>query len=161
TSKGIETEINWLVNEGFTINGSASYTHAVLSAPYCNDIAVDPQCLNIDAPKGQRLPLTPKFKMNVTARYEWDVGDMRAHVQGSVVNSGRFWADLRTTERSILGRVPGYTTLDFAAGVQKDSWRVEAFVKNATDELGQTGRFAECQATVCGVQTYIYPIQPR
>ena len=69
------------------------------------------------APYLETLPLTPRFKGNVTARYEWDVGEMRAHVQGSVVNSGRFWTDLRSVERRIQGEVPGYTTLDLAAGV--------------------------------------------
>ena len=64
-------------------------------------------------------------------------------------------------ERRIQGEVPGYTTLDLAAGVVKDSWRFEAFVKNVTDELGQTGRTSQCAIAVCGAQTYNYPIQPR
>jgi outer membrane receptor protein involved in Fe transport len=159
-STGVETEVNWLVAEGFTINGSASYTDAKLTEPYCANIRVDPTC--VEAPKGQALPLTSKFKGNVVARYEWDLASgMRAHVQGAAVVSGPFWPDLRTIERNIEGKVPGYTTFDLAAGVKNDSWRIEAYIKNLTDKLGQTGRFAECAIQVCGAQTYRFPIQPR
>ncbi|MBW8812069.1 MAG: TonB-dependent receptor [Caulobacterales bacterium] len=159
--KGVETDVNWRVTEGLSITAAAAYTDAKLSEPYCNDILVDPTCLNVDAPKGQRLPLTAKFKGNITARYEWDLGEMRAHVQGSAERNGSFWPELRTVERNIEGKVPAYTSVDLAAGVERANWRAEVYVKNLFDKLGETGRFAECATSVCGAETYRYVITPR
>ncbi|MEO8113698.1 MAG: TonB-dependent receptor [Phenylobacterium sp.] len=159
--KGVETDINWRASEGLTIFGSAAYTDAKLTKPYCFDLAINPSCTgSTEAATGTQLPITPKFKGNVTARYEWDIGEYRAHMQASVVYQGSSTADLRTVESTILGRLPSYTTADLTAGVKKERWTAEAFIKNAFDARGEVTRFAECAIQVCGPQTYIVPIRP-
>jgi iron complex outermembrane receptor protein len=71
-----------------------------------------------DAPDGSVLPITPKLKFNMTARYEWDIGDLQAHVQGSAVYQSSSWTDLRHGRSArIIGRRTGYTTADFTAGI--------------------------------------------
>ena len=158
--KGVETEVNWVPLDGLNISGGGAYTDAKLTKPYCSDVTAP--CTSPQAPTGTQLPITPKWKANVTARYEWPAAyDLKAHVQGSLVYEGERWADLRTSERSILGRMPSDTTFDFAAGVERNNWRLEAYVKNAFDERGQENRYAECAIAVCGPQTYIVPIKPR
>lgn len=159
--KGVETEINWVPAEGFSLGGGGAYTDAKLTKKYCAD-ATDPNCANPAAPAGTQLPITPKWKANVTARYEWQTAyDLKAHVQGALVYEGERWADLRVLERGILGRLPSYTSADFTAGVERSNWRLEAYIKNAFDERGEEARYAECATQVCGPQTYIVPIRPR
>lgn len=162
---GVESDINWVVSDGLTIFGSAAYVDAKLDGNYCGTVdatgAPITNCATPQAPDGTQLPITPKLKGNLSARYEWDVGDVRAHVQGSAVYQGRTWSDLRVDERAIIGALPAYTTVDFTAGVKGESWSIEGFLKNAFDERGNVTRFAQCATSVCGAQTYIVPIRPR
>ena len=74
--------------------------------------------------------------------------------------SGR-WADLRIFERNLLGKVQAFTTFDFTAGVERDSWSVELALLNAFDDRAEQGRYAECTTGTCGFQTYILPARPR
>ncbi len=160
--KGVETDLTWRAADGLTFSGAAAYTDAKLTKPYCPDLLVNPSCTNsAGAPTGTQLPITSKLKANATARYEWNVGPYRAHVQGAVVYQDASWTDLRIDERNIIGRLPAYTTADFTAGVARGNWTLEAYLKNATDERGEVTRFAECATSVCGPQTYIVPIRPR
>jgi outer membrane receptor protein involved in Fe transport len=150
---GVETDLNWLVADGLTLSGAASYIDAKLDEDYRNTPGGP-----ILAPKGQSLPVTPKFKANLAARYEWQLGDMDAHVQGVMVYSDSAFPDLRTADRAIVGKVPSYTVFDFSAGVTNGSWRVEAFAKNLFDEKYQVDRGVAC--VVC-TRVFIDPGRPR
>ncbi|MBL8772332.1 MAG: TonB-dependent receptor, partial [Phenylobacterium sp.] len=81
--KGVESDINWLVTDGLTVIGSMAYTDAELGEDYIPDPTAAPE-----ARKGTRLPVTPKFKGNLIARYEWTWNDWDAHVQGALVHTG-------------------------------------------------------------------------
>jgi iron complex outermembrane recepter protein len=153
--KGVETDINWLVAEGFSLTGSAAYTDAELDEDYIPDPSEPPE-----ATKGTSLPVTPKFKANLTARYEWDVAEMKAHVQGSVIHTGSAFPDLRASDRAVIGKLSAYTTVDLTAGLDHESWRVEAYVKNLLDEDGAQDRFVQCASSVCS-RVYTIPIRPR
>ena len=151
--KGIETDLSWLVAEGFSLNGSAAYTDAELNEDYIPDPDAPPEAF-----KGDRLPVTPKFKANLTARYEWTVADMDAHVQGSLVYTGSIYPDLTITDRAVTGKLPDYTTVDLSGGVSQGSWRAELFVKNLFDSAAETNRFVAC--TIC-TRPFSNIIQPR
>ncbi|MET0272300.1 MAG: TonB-dependent receptor [Phenylobacterium sp.] len=153
--KGFETDANWLVADGLTLSGAASYTDAKLDEDYQPDPSAPPT-----AASGTRLPVTPKFKGNITARYEWAVGEMDAHVQGSVVRNGSAWPDLQIGDRAVVGKLPAYTTVDLSIGVQRDAWRIEAFAKNLLDEDGQIDRSVACISSVCS-RVFVTPIRPR
>lgn len=152
---GVESDINWLVADGFTLVGAMAYTDAELDQDYIPDPSAPPQ-----ATKGTSLPVTPKFKGNLTARYEWDWGDMTAHAQGSIVHTGSAFPDLRADDRAVIGKLPSSTTVDAVFGIDRDSWRIEAFVKNLFDEDGQNDRFVQCASAVCS-RVYVIPIRPR
>ena len=65
-------------------------------------------------------------------------------------------------QRDILGQEDAYTIANFAAGIDNKSFSVELYVNNAFDEKGQVDRWAQCDATVCGVEgTYITPVPTR
>jgi len=156
---GIESDVNWLVMDGLTLTAAASYNDAELTSPYCKD---PNDCANtLQAPSGQQLPITPPFKANATARYVFNVWNMDAHVQGSLVYQDSSWADLRTVDREILGKQQSFTQLDLSGGIQRDNWFVDLSLLNATDEREQLYRYSECTAGTCGAVPYIVTNRPR
>jgi iron complex outermembrane receptor protein len=157
--KGMETEVSWLPIDNLTLSGAAAYTDAELTTPYCGgDCATNA----VQAPAGTQLPITPMWKLNGTARYQWTIwDDLLAHVQASVVHESGRWDDLRLEERALLGKARAFTTMDFTTGVARDNWSVELALLNAFDERAQMGRYAECTPGTCGFQTYILPARPR
>ena len=163
--KGLESELSWATPvDGLHLSAAASITDAKLASDYCG--TVDSKgvpikvCGKPQAPAGTTLPVTPKFKGNAVARYEFPVGDMNAHVQGAVVFQTSSWADLRLTERALLGRQSGFQSVDLSAGLDRDTWNLEVALTNLGDIAGETIRTSECTPTVCG-QTYVRPIRPR
>ena len=182
--KGIEADIQWAATDALTLAAGFAWIDAKLTQNYCEKLdPVTGESFNTDpcpnfpdpdadppepdfvppqAPDGQQLPVTPEFKGNLSARYDFALGGWDAHLQGVIAYLGDRWADLRTEQREILGKVEAYTIADFTAGIARDGYRLELFVNNAFDERGQLDRWAQCDASVCGLQgTYITPIMPR
>jgi len=163
--KGIESDVTWVPARGLTINASAAYTDAKLSANYCGfpDSEGNPitQCAAPQAPDGQVLPVTPKFKGNVTVRYDFTWDDWDAFAQGSYVGQTSNWTDLRTEERGLIGKQPGYSTVDASTGIDKDGLSLSIYIKNLFDKRASLNRYAECAEALCHPMTYIVPNQPR
>jgi iron complex outermembrane receptor protein len=163
--RGLEFDLQWAVTYNFTLTGGAAFYDAELTDNYCRDLAPDgsivTDCDEPAAPEGTQLPITAKFKGNVTGRYTFDVGDYAWYLQGAVVHEGERKSDLRLAERNKLGTLPAYTTVDLSAGFGKDNWKLDFYIRNAGDKRGEISRFAQCAEAVCGEQTYIVPIQPR
>ena len=159
---GVETDLNWKVTDGLTLTAGAAYNDAELTQRYCKDPSTVANCdATVEAPKGQQLPITPPFKANATARYEFNLENLDAHVQGSLVYQDSSWPDLRTADRTILGRQPSFVTVDFSGGVQRDNWFAELSLLNAFDERAQLYRYSECTAGTCGAIPYIATNRPR
>ncbi|HEY2069974.1 MAG TPA: TonB-dependent receptor [Rhizomicrobium sp.] len=159
--KGFEYELSWLPIDGFTLSSSGAYNDGSLTQPFCRDTTI--VCTNAvaNAPAGTQLPITPLWKINAIARYDWTIGNFNAHVQGSLVHQSGTWSDLRLFERSLLGKNKPFTTFDFTTGLERDDWSIEFFIQNLTDERGELGRYAECTPGTCGSEPYILPTQPR
>jgi outer membrane receptor protein involved in Fe transport len=151
---GAEMELNWAATYNLNISGGAAFYDAKLTENFCGFTDDDgnpvTDCPDPEAPSGTRLPVTPKFKGNLTARYNFDIGGFQAYVQGGAVHVGQRTSDLRVLERGILGDLPSYTTADFSAGIAKDSWALDLFISNAFDERAVISRFAQCGETICG-----------
>lgn len=190
TSQGVETDFEWKPIPPLTISGSGAVTDANLDTNYCGfsnpvtklpitgncqqqEIAAGLTPYPAAAPAGTQLPITPKWKGNLTTRYDFPLFDnMAAHVQGSVEAQSSAWDDLRIQApfpitgvevpiRSALGKQAGWAQFDFSTGVDHDNWYAELFVENAFDERAQLYRFAECTTQVCDKQPYIVPARPR
>jgi iron complex outermembrane recepter protein len=156
--RGIEIDLGYRRN-GFSINAGMSYNDAEIRRDFCR-IANDsfdctlPGSDGADnallAPKGTSLPVTPKFKGNVVARYEFPVGGMDAHVQFAVNHIGKRRSDLRTFENSLKGFFDAYTTADLSVGVKGDDWKAELFATNLFDENGVINSGVQCLETTCG-----------
>ncbi|MFA7322706.1 MAG: TonB-dependent receptor [Dokdonella sp.] len=172
---GAEFEVNWAASYNLQISAGAAFYNAKLTENYCGFTDDDgipvTECDDPEAPTGTRLPVTPKFKGTLTARYTFDIGSLQAYVQGAGVHVGERTSDLRIMERGILGNLPSYSMFDFSAGIAKDNWALDFFVDNAFDKRGQISRFTECAEAVCGApgvvpeypdgQVYVVPTHPR
>ena len=170
--RGIEVDAT--ANLGaLALNAAAAYTDAKTRQNLCSVDDPTFTCSTggnfIAAPKGTRLPITPKFKVSGNARYSFPLGGAKGHVQAVVSHQSSASSDIRTaavqtgtliiySPAAQLGRLKGYTTASFSFGAEFSKFSLEAFVDNAFDERGQISRFAQCGSCQ---RTYIVPITPR
>jgi outer membrane receptor protein involved in Fe transport len=162
--KGVETDFAWNPVTGLTLSASGAYTDGKIRKNLC--LFDDPTfaCTQpgpggednrISSPKGTRLPVTPKFKFSATGRYEFEAGpDVKPYVQGTVTHSSSAASDIRQSVDGPagtifnpalqLGRLPSWTTADFALGAKWGKITTEVFIQNAFDERAQITRFVQC-----------------
>ena len=176
--KGLETDFEWAVGAGWVISGSATYLDAKLTSNFCGQYLPNSATLITDCPgqnnsfadgtvttgplasSGTTLPVVPKLKANLVARYSFDVMDWKANVQGAYVHQASSSPLLRDVDRQHLGELPAYNIFDLSTGVEKNGISMQLIVSNVFDERAQLTRFAQCTPTSCS-QTYIIPTQPR
>jgi len=172
--KGTEMDFEFAATQNLTLTAGVSWLDAKLTQDYCSDQSVcgpgsgySPAQAVIDgneqyAPSGTKLPVVPKFKGDLTARYTFPLGSFKGNVQGSAVYVGSRTADLRYLASQALGEEPSYTVADFSAGIERDTVTAELFVTNAFDKRAVLDRYAECDVLQCGaVAIYNLPNQPR
>lgn len=173
--RGIESDVSY-VYSGLSLNAAAAYTNARTKGNICNFSEGNTDCSGLDdggdpdfivTPSGTRLPVTPKFKGSVTARYSWDLGAGRAHVQTGVAYQGSAAADIRrnigdaTTvinPNDYLGRLKAFTLVDLNVGYDWQRFNVELFASNLFDERNELSRFVSC--SIC-TRTKVVVGRPR
>lgn len=160
-SKGLEADMTWRPAPGFSLTGAATYVDAKLREPFVLFGAVT-------APKGQKLPLTPRFKGNLIGRYEWTLGSYDAHIQVAGTYQGKRNPVITLSDLNKTGVLPAYGTLEAAAGVTRGNLSFEVYGRNLTDSRGQQTRNARCNINYCGPsaadpigEVYRIYIQPR
>jgi len=149
---GLETQVDWAVSNGLTLSSGLAYTDAKLIKDYSGFCSNVP-CVPPQAPSGQMLPTTPKFKGNFEGRYNWALGGFEAHAQAAYVYQTYSWEDLRTAERDILGKQKPFGLLDLSFGVDRNGLGYELFVNNVFDKREDIYRYSECTEAVCGGAT--------
>jgi iron complex outermembrane receptor protein len=180
TITGLESQLNWQASYNLNLSAGVAFYNAKLTAPYCGftDPSGNPSTNcpagtvnpstgtdGPQAPTGTRLPVTPRFKGNLIARYTFDLGNNDGFVQAALVHVGARTTDLRRIESSLLGNLPAYNSVDLSAGIHKDSWTVKIYVDNAFDKRAAQYKFAECGVTICaahynaaaGTGSVLYP----
>ncbi|HEU4487065.1 MAG TPA: TonB-dependent receptor [Povalibacter sp.] len=153
--KGIEADLTWAASQMLTLSGGFSYLDAKLTTDYIPNPEAPPT-----APKGTQLPVTPKFKSNLTARFNFPVGSMNGFFQAAAVYQGASWSDLQLADREVLGEQPSYTIVDLAAGVALDSFTIQLYFNNAFDERAELYKFVQCATDTC-TRPYVVTNQPR
>ena len=160
--KGIEFDVNYAAGGGLSFTAAAAFTDAKTRQVLCAGAGdTPPNCAasSISAPKGTRLPITPKFKGSMTARYEFDLGDNKAYFQAGVAHQGSASSDIRVAKAAALGRISDLTTVDLATGVTFNRISFDLFVDNVFDVLGDLSRYQNCGQ--CDLRVNIVPNQPR
>jgi iron complex outermembrane receptor protein len=161
--KGLETDLEFAATQDLTLFGGFTVLDAKLTQKFCGDITVcDDPGYEQTAPSGTRLPVTPRFKGNLTARYTFPVGSYKGDVQGSAVYVGSRTVDLRAPAQAVFGDEPAYAVADFSAGVEMKSIHYQVYVNNMFDKRAVLNRYAECDILKCGaIAVYDVPNQPR
>ncbi|WP_397595078.1 TonB-dependent receptor [Sphingorhabdus sp.] len=151
--RGAEFDVGYRAG-GLSLNAGFSYNDAEIRRDFCRVANATFDCTTAGnallAPAGSRLPVTPKFKGNLIARYEFPVAEWNGHVQLAANHTGSRSTDLRTSQKALKGGLDAYTTLDLSFGVKNDSWSIEAFATNLLDEFGVVNTGVSCVETVCG-----------
>ena len=153
---GTELQALWMPLDGLRISAAVAYYDSELQDPYCQNAAC-----TVGAPAGSPLPLTPDFKGNLLARYEFPFAGFDANVQGSIAYESSRPSDISPSDNEILGDIPSSTVFDLSTGIGKDSWGLELFISNLTNEDAQMGITQQCAVGVCGVQPYGIRMRPR
>ncbi|WP_284734513.1 TonB-dependent receptor [Sphingosinicella terrae] len=162
---GLEIDFSWLVTDRFTLSGAATYVHAELTTDFCQfDEIGNSVCLPGVEPAaraGDRLPIQPRFKTNVNARYEVPVGTVDGYVQAGLLYQSGTRSYLTAVEAEALGPTEGFATVDLAIGGEVRDWTFEAFIQNAFDERGQLSRNTVCTVPACFTRPLIYSTRPQ
>ena len=148
---GTELQGMWMPIDGLTLSTSLAYYDSELQDEYDGGAA----------PKGAPLPLTPDFKGNIVARYEFPLGDFQANTQGALMYETSRPSNLDVADNDILGDIPSRTVLDLSGGIGKDSWTVDLFISNVTNEDSPIGISTQCTTGICGVLSYGIRTVPR
>ena len=172
--RGIEGDFTYRQG-GLTLTLSGSYNDAVIRKDFCYIISENFDCSvpagnYVLAPAGTQLPVTPKFKGNAIARYEFPLGEWEGHVQIAASHIGKRRNDLRDVENALLGNLKAYTTADVSIGVDAGKYRLELFATNLFNAHGVVNSGTQCLEGVCGDTAgvtagggvfYDYVIKPR
>lgn len=170
--RGIETDFDWLATDALLLSGSFSVLDPELTEDFCQTLDDDTgeplssaACIALEdganfAAEGTELPLIPRYKANLTARYSFPIGGFDGHVQGSVSYQDGTRSALLPFDEAVLGTNGSYSLTDLSAGIRSDAYSVELFVNNAFDERADIARFVQCRPAICS-NPYIITNQPR
>jgi len=128
---GAEFDLAWAATDNFMLTMAASYNQAELEKPYWRTTAEEEAGDPPRAPKGTAMPYVPEFQWTGVGRYDFDFGTMPGYAQLAVTYTGDQWNNLEVADRV---KIDAYTLVGFAAGIQRDSWSLDLFIDNVTDE---------------------------
>jgi iron complex outermembrane receptor protein len=153
---GIEMDLTWAATDSLIISGGLSWLDSQLTKDYVPDPDSPPAAF-----KGDSLPIAPDFKANVTGRYTLQMGEYASFAQLAYVYNGSSWSDLPREERSYYGKQPAWAVTDISLGTSRGDFTVTFFVNNLFDDLSRTWTWSQCTVSVCGINPYYTPNQPR
>jgi outer membrane receptor protein involved in Fe transport len=179
--KGIEFDADLRLG-AFTFSTSGAYNDAKLKGDFCNyalnaanlTISQLPTCTlgqfvpgsqpptpQVAAADGTRLPRQPRFKGTTTVRYDTQLKDYNAYIQGAALYQTDATSDLNVSDNALFGNTPGFVSFDFSAGVRKDNWTVDLFINNAFDKRGELSRNTFCSIQFCSGSARTFIIRPQ
>jgi iron complex outermembrane recepter protein len=171
--KGWENELEWAATSQLTLSSSLTLLDAKLTQNYCGmqgvtncpdqvtPEAFQPNLIGPQAPAGTNLPLTPRFKANLIARYSFhEVAGWTPFGQASLVYQSQASQALRLDQNNILGNAPSYALVDLNVGATFNKSTVQFTVSNVMDRLAQLSRFSAIAPQIDN-QVYVIPAQPR
>jgi outer membrane receptor protein involved in Fe transport len=174
--KGLENELDFVPTDHLFVSTNLTLLDPVLTQNYCGVqgltdcaglvTATSPflpggQWVGPLAPTGTNLPVVPKFKGNIVARYTFSAANnITPYAQAAFVYQSQTSPQLQADTNQILGVMPAYGILDLAAGANIDNFSIEMYCANAGDKRAQLSRFANTNPLTDN-QVYILPATPR
>lgn len=140
---GLETDLTWVPIDGLTINAAATWLQTELTSAEITGTEV-----------GSPLPVAPDLKFDMTARYEFALGNWEAFLQGGASYVGERETSILTlgpdNDADLLGTLAEYWIADVSAGIEQNGLSITLFIDNLFDERAITGRYTECAVGTCG-----------
>ena len=125
---GLETDITAMLTDNWTLSAAMALNNGETDGDF-----ILPSGL-LAVPDGTELPNVPDIKANVSTRYDFQMGGMDAYWQIVYSYTGESYNEIRPGSRV---KQDSYGILNLRAGIDKESWGVDLFVNNATDEVAQ------------------------
>jgi iron complex outermembrane receptor protein len=174
--KGIENSLQWLVTSNLLLSADFTLMDPVLTENYCGSIGVT-YCPNLVttgpllpggqivgpiAPAGANLPVAPKFKGNVIARYSLrTIGNWKPYGQISAMYQSQTAQVLRRDQAIVTGNLPAYALVNLKVGADSASgMHADLFISNLMNRRAELSRFTDANSAT-DPQVYIVPAQPR
>lgn len=196
--KGVEYDADLRLGK-FKFSTSGAYNDAALKGNFCNfalDTTTNPLSIGqlptctlgefvegsspptpqVAAANGTRLPRQPKFKGTTSIRFDTEVGDFDAYLQGAALYQTGSTQDLNVSDNNLLvcpetaeentdaGKscaTKGFLSFDFSAGVKKNNWSLTVFLQNAFDKRGELTTNTFCSITFCAGSSRTFTIKPQ
>jgi outer membrane receptor protein involved in Fe transport len=188
--KGIESELQWAATNNLMLSGGFTLIDPVLTQNICqhagvtdcpNDFVDNQPFLPPTFPgygpspnhpgaqnaffgplalSGNNLPVAPKFKGNLVARYTVSAWDWAPFGQAALVYQSKTAQLITLNQAAVVGDLGAYALIDLTAGVSHNGLNIEAFVSNVADKRAQLSKFTETNAGRDN-QVYTVPAQPR
>ncbi len=157
---GMESDLEWSLKGGLMLSANMTLTDGKLTQDYCNFQSTCGSSGNpVVAHAGTRLPVTPLFKGDFVARYNFKIQDWKSDVQAAYTFQTQTTPLLTNLETQLIGTQPAYGLLNLSVGGEINKMSLEAYISNVLDTRAQLSRFTECLPTTCS-QTYIVPSNP-
>ena len=175
--KGWENTLEFVPTDHLLVSTNLTWLDPVLTQNYCGTSGVT-DCPGPNpkgsspflpggvwigplAPAGTNLPVVPKFKGNVVARYTFaSTTQVTPWAQAAYVYQTQTAQQLQVPASNILGMAPAYGILDLSVGANINNFGVEMYCSNCGDKRAQLTRFANINP-LHDNQVYIIPAVPR
>lgn len=157
---GVEADFSWAVTNNFTLNGAIGYNKAELSEDAVLWPGTDSERI---APKGTRLPLMPKWKYSLTARFDFDgtLWGAAPYMLATYTYNDETLNSLAGIQVSInqadVRVTPSYDLLNLRIGLDAAGWSASLFVDNLFNEYAPifySERYTQPRATVLPPRTF-------
>lgn len=138
---GVELELFARPAPGLDLVAAVGYTDARLTedAPPIN---IPP--LPSEGRDGDRINNVPEWNASLSAEYSWDAfADFTASVGGSLEFTGETNTRIAAERDPFNVKLDSSTIVDLRAGIENESWSVEIFAENLTDERSQNDAINE------------------
>ena len=131
---GVEFTGNYNVTRQFSVATTFSWNHTVRKT-YIDNSPTTLRLYGTGDLSGTELPNTPEFSGSAVLSYEDALtANWNWFANAAGVYRGKQWADIDN-----LAYIKGRATLDLRAGVSNDTYKIEAFVTNVTNNKTYPG----------------------
>ena len=174
--KGVENSLDWLASSNLLVSVDFTFIDPVLTQNYCGQIGVT-YCPNLVttgdflpggqitgpiAPAGTNLPVAPKFKGNIVARYSLNaIGNWRPYGQITAMYQDETAQVLRRDQAAVVGNLPAFALINLKLGIDgTNGMHMDFFISNLANRLVELSRYTDSNSSLNN-QVYILPSPPR
>jgi iron complex outermembrane recepter protein len=163
--KGVESNIDWLPLNNLLLSVNFTFINPILTQNYYGCIPGTVQCTPLPpvvTPAGANLPVSPKFKGNIVARYSLrTIGNWKPYGQLTAMYQDQTPQVLRGDQAATIGNLPAYALFNLKIGADSaNGMHADFFISNLMNRRAELSRYTQSNPSL-NSQVYILPAQPR